>query len=321
MRWAAVLVLLAWRATTGHAAPPPASEPVPWPGVGGVFGSSNQPFTPKTLFPAAAPPAEPAYLLPPPAPPPPPVVPVTPDVAVYAAADGGLFPPLLPTPVPPPPPVWTGSVETGLNGANGNADLFNLRVAAGAKRKVAGNVFVSDFTYTYTAQNGATKVNQALWNARDEVLFPGSAWSLFAALQLEYDQLRVYEMRTGLYGGAGYTVADDKYRTFKLRAGAGAVREIATGSVPDRWVPEAVFGYDFRYRFNDRSAFLSVVDYYPRLDDWSKFRVRARAGYEYLLDPALGMVMRIGVQDRYDSDPGNARRNDLTYFATLGLKF
>lgn len=317
MRRAAVLVVLLGWAAAGRAGPPSGEPvPVPWPSVGGVFGASpNQPFTPKTLFPAAAPPAESEF-----APPLAPIVPATPDVAAYAAADGGLFPPLVPPPVPPPP-IWSGGIETGLNGTNGNADLFNLRVAAGAKRKVAGNVFVSDFAYTYTAQNGATTVNQALWNARDEVLFPGSAWSLFAALQLEYDQLRVYEMRTGLYGGAGYTVADDKSRTFKLRAGAGAVREIATGDVPARWVPEAVFGYDFRYRLNHRSAFLSVLDYYPRLDDWSKFRVRARVGYEYLLDPALGMVMRIGVQDRYDSDPGDARRNDLTYFATLGLKF
>ena len=34
-----------------------------------------------------------------------------------------------------------------------------------------------------------------------------------------------------------------------------------------------------------------------------------------------GIVLRLGVQNRYDSDPGLAKRNDLTYFATLGFGF
>ncbi len=49
--------------------------------------------------------------------------------------------------------------------------------------------------------------------------------------------------------------------------------------------------------------------------------MRARAAYEYILDPEMGMILRLGAQDRYDSNPGNAKRNDLTYFATWGLKF
>ena len=44
-------------------------------------------------------------------------------------------------------------------------------------------------------------------------------------------------------------------------------------------------------------------------------------GYENVLDPRNGVVLRVGVQDRFDSDPGNAKRNDVTYFMTLGVKF
>ena len=43
------------------------------------------------------------------------------------------------------------------------------------------------------------------------------------------------------------------------------------------------------------------------------------------VDPAIGnrigWVVRLGIQDRYDSDPGTSKKNDVTYFATLGLKF
>jgi hypothetical protein len=233
---------------------------------------------------------------------------------IGGGADGGLLP------VPPlPPPVWSGSAEAGLNGASGNSDLFNLRVGFDARRKVADNVLTTDFLYALTTQNRARITNQALWNVRDEVLFPGSPWSLFAALNLEYDQLRAFDFRVGVYGGAAYTVYDDADGTFKLRAGAGAVREI--GDHDSRWVPEFVLGYDYRYRINDRSSFVSVLDYYPRIDDPSQFRLRVRGAYENVLDPENGVILRLGVQDRYDSDPGPAKKNDLTYFMTLGLKF
>ena len=272
------------------------------PGGNSTFGTApDQAFTAGAIF---APPA---------------VVPVQAiEVApIGAGADGGL----LPTRVVPPPPLWSGSAETGLNGASGNADLFNFRAAVGATRKATDNVFTSDFLYTYTQANKVTTIQQALLNARDEVLFAGSPWSLFASTNVEYDELRAYKFRVGVYAGVGYTFVDDDDVTFKVRAGAGAVRELGSGGLADRWVPEAVFGYDFKYRLSERSSFLSVLDFYPRIDDFSKYRVRARVGYENVLDAKNGVVMRVGVQDRFDSDPGNAKRNDVTYFMTLGVKF
>jgi hypothetical protein len=240
-----------------------------------------------------------------------------------AGADGGL---LAPAPLPEPPPkIWSGSGEAGFNGATGNSELFNLRLGWNAKRQTESNILTTDFVYTYTRTEGLTSTNQAILNARDEILFGASPWSVFASSLLEYDELRAYDLRAGFYGGVGYTVVDDKTMTFKLRGGAGAVYETSTrsGSTLDsRWVPELILGYDFRYALNDRSSFLSVMDYYPRVDDLNNFRLRIRGGYEYVLDPDTGTVLRLGLQNRYDSDPGlNSKKNDLTYFATLGFKF
>lgn len=268
-------------------------------GGGAYFGAGpNDKFTPGGIF----------------NPPPPSVIPAQDIQPIGGGADGGL----LPAPLPPPP-IWSGSAELGVNGATGNSELFNLRVGFDARRKVETNIFTTDFLYALADQNGIRTTNQALWNARDEVLFPGSPWSLFASLNLEYDELRAYDFRVGVYGGVGYTVIDDSDLTFKLRAGAGAVREI--GNLPSRWVPEFVFGYDFRLKVNDRSSFVSVLDYYPRIDKFGQYRLRVRAAYENVLDPTNGIILRLGVQDRYDSDPGPAKKNDLTYFATLGVKF
>ena len=72
---------------------------------------------------------------------------------------------------------------------------------------------------------------------------------------------------------------------------------------------------------NGSVSFLSSVDMYPNLSQLGQYRVRARAGYEIVIAPEHGLVLRLGVQDRYDSDPGDAKRNDLAYFTTLGFKF
>lgn len=308
------------------AAAPRADAQTAFPPKGGAnfFGApQNQAFTPDTAFQGLPPRKAPA-----PTPPP-----LAPPLVIPDSPDGGLLP-LIPPPAPPPK-IWAGSADVGLNGATGNSELFNFRTNLNAVRKTPTNILTTDFLYQFTQQDGNTSTNQALLNARDEVLFRGSPWGAFGSVNLEYDELREFDFRVGVYAGLGYTVVDRKELMFKVRAGAGAVREIVTRDQPittdplaltapptaDRWTPEFVFGYDFRYVLNDRSALLSVLDYYPRVDDFSQFRVRMRAAYEFVLDPQTCTILRLGVQDRYDSDPGLSNKNDLSYFATLGFKY
>ena len=77
-------------------------------------------------------------------------------------------------PDPSLPKLWSGGFEVGLNGASGNSDLFNLRAGFNALRKTADNLFSSDFLYTYSKQNGIITQQQALLNAREEILFVGT---------------------------------------------------------------------------------------------------------------------------------------------------
>ncbi len=216
--------------------------------------------------------------------------------------------------------VWNGGFDLGLNGATGNSEVLNIRMGAVGDRKTDTNLLHADLLYTLGKQDGRTIQNALLFNARDEVLFPGSHWTFFGSTNIEYDELRAYKFRIGVYAGVGYIVRNDDTTLFKLRAGAGAVREI--GGPQDRWVPELIFGYDYRHKFSERTAIVSNLDFYPRVDDFGQFRVRGNVAFETILDPATGTNFKIGAQSRYDSDPGpGVRRHDLNYFATLGVKF
>jgi hypothetical protein len=339
MQRGAVLVAMLLAAAAARGQPSPTWRAIP-PGSSEYFGSPiDDAFTPNTLAPllkgdlpkpaapseplprpARLPPALPSTELPPP----------TPDVPLPSLAGDGLFPPdaplvpaLPPEPTfPPPRNVWAGSGDIGLNGASGNTNLFNFRTTWHVTRRTPRNLFVNDFQYGYLHQDSKTEQQQAFLNSRDELLFPGRPWSAFSALQVEYDELRAYRFRVGEYIGAGYKVIDDRSHLLRLRLGAGATRELGIDGARNQWVPEAVLGHDMRYRFDDRNSFASVVDFYPRIDRQAgQYRVRARVAYESILDPKTGTIVRFGVQDRYDSNPGNALRNDLTYFATFGLKF
>jgi len=222
-------------------------------------------------------------------------------------------------PPPPPPKIWSGGLEFGVNGSSGNSEQVNARAGWNATRKTSDNIFTTDFLYAYAKQDSKTSQNQMILNARDEILYAGSPWTLFGSTNIEYDELRAYKFRIGVYAGVGYIVVNDDTTLFKLRAGAGAVREI--GGPKDRWVPELDFGYDYNVKFTDRQSFVSNLDYYPRIDNFAQYRVRSRAAYEIVVDPESGTALRLGAQLRYDSDPGPAKRTDLTYFLTLLMKF
>jgi hypothetical protein len=222
-------------------------------------------------------------------------------------------------PPPPPPKIWSGGIEFGINGSTGNSELVNVRAGWNATRKTDDNILATDILYALAKEASKTTQNQMLFNARDEVLFAGSPWAVFGSTNVEYDQSKPYDVRVGLFAGVSYVVVSDEKTNFKVRGGFGVVREF--GGSNDKWEPELDFGYDYNHKFTDRQSFISTLDYYPQIDNFGQYQVRARTAYEIVVDPDTGMALRLGAQLRYDSDPGNAKRADLTYYASILMKF
>jgi len=228
-----------------------------------------------------------------------------------------------PSPTDAPPrdehPLWCGGLEFGLNGSEGNSDVMKMRFGANARRRTEANLLTVDLVYGMARQNGIQSENKALFNVRDEILLRDSPWGVFASGQLEYDEFRDFDFRVASHAGMGYQVWRTERCCLRTRLGAGFSREI--GGPRDRWVPEGLAGADFDYRFTERQRFVSTVDLFPDLGHWGQYRLRFRAAHEILIDPDLNMTLRLGVQDRYDSNPGGSLRNDIDYFLALMMKF
>jgi hypothetical protein len=243
-----------------------------------------------------------------------------------SVADNPIFTKTL-TPTDPAkktPNLWSGGFEFGINGAEGNSQFIKLRTGGDLRRETEDNIFTLNTFYGLARQNGILNENKALLNARDEILFgPNNPWSLFSALQVEYDDFRAYEFRIGVYGGVGRLLYKDETTLFKGRLGAGVQREIGSNGLESKWVPEALIGWDFEHAFTERQKFVTSTDIFPSLANAGQFRLRSRVAYEIVLDPESGTTLRLGLQDRYDSNPGGIgiKKNDIDYFATLLFRF
>lgn len=220
-----------------------------------------------------------------------------------------------------PEKIWSGGVELGLSGSTGNTDVFKIRTGIGAKRDKAGNILTSDFMYVLSEVNGELQENKALWVLRDEAQMLKSRWSALLSEALEFDQFRAFDLRNALHAGFSYVFLKSERVNFKSRLGAGTSYDLNTTTRESRWVPEGMWGYDLEYLLTDRVRLAAFGDYFPNVADWGQFRLRIRAAGEFLIVPEYGLVLRAGIQERYDSRPGTGRRNDLDYFTTILMKY
>jgi putative salt-induced outer membrane protein YdiY len=229
------------------------------------------------------------------------------------------------TPPPPPAPQtfwdgWTGSVELGLNGSEGNSSNLNFRAGFGAERKTEETETKFTFAYSYAKDDGEATESKGQAELRNDwILGKDSPWRVYALGRIEYDEFQAWDWRASAFAGIGYQFFKDEKTTFIGRFGAGASQEY--GSEDNRIHPELNLGIDFEHKFTDTQKFTLTLDYYPDLLDLSEYRVVGKAAYEILLDKDNGMTLKVGVEDRYDSSPGDAKRNDLDYFALLVFKF
>jgi len=214
---------------------------------------------------------------------------------------------------------WSGALEFGINGANGNSDNFNFRWGIGLRRKTDDNIFTFDTQYNLASQDDIRTQNRLFSITREEWYFRGTPWGVFVDGTFEYDEFRAFDFRVASHAGLTYKFIDNIQTIFKGRAGAGASREF--GGPNDDWIPELIFGLDFEHKFSDSTKVFTSADYIPNINNFSDYRLQIQAGFETMLSKEYNMALKIGVQDLFDSTPEGRKSNDLFYFVSLIWKF
>lgn len=270
--------------------------------------------------------------VPPPPPPPPPPPAPPPASPAPAPPPASPAPPAATPPAPAtPPPVavpeiglfdkWTGTVEAGFNSASGTADRLSGRAGLGLRRETPETVTTANFAYVYGRDNHGLNEDRARMDLRNDWLQQkDSGWRYFAAFVGEYDTFQQWDWRIGASLGLGYDFIKDANFTLVGRAGLGASREL--GRVDNTVRPEFTPGLDLEWKLDERSKIIGGFDYYRDLEKFEIYRFVARAAYEILLDQKSNLVLRVGVEDRYDDSAGYpAEQNNVELFTTLVLRF
>ncbi|HUG68413.1 MAG TPA: DUF481 domain-containing protein [Pirellulaceae bacterium] len=210
---------------------------------------------------------------------------------------------------------WNGSVEIGISGTDGNSESASFRAGMKLKRKVKIHETTFDLTHVNTTANGRETQNNAIQNFGYERNFGETPWSFFIKESAEYDEFKAFDLRIAVNAGFGYKFIATEVTELKGRYGAGVSHEI--GGPNDDWIPELVYGADFKRQLTKRQKLELKVDYFPEWGNFHNFRMVADLGWEVLLDEAHNLNLKLSVNDRYDSTPNGRRPNDINYALLL----
>ncbi len=219
---------------------------------------------------------------------------------------------------------WDASVELGITGSDGNSESFNFRTALDAQRLTEKMETKLGLSYKYGTQNGTQNTNRFDARARNDWLFPGSRWRTFVQGSYEYDEFQAWDHRISGFGGVGYELIrpEDQAPDMSLLARAGIGGSQTIGGPNEEFRPEALLGLDYNWNIKEGQRFFVNTELFPSLDEVGDFRWITNAGYEIVLDQESNLYLKLGLEDRYDSNPGaGAKKNDIDYYVTLGWKF
>ncbi len=214
---------------------------------------------------------------------------------------------------------WNGSFDLGVNGSDGNSQSFNVRGGLNAKREAPWNITTITANYVNNSANSVQTADKVFIEGRYEWLFADTPWSLYVHEITEYDEFRAFDVRVTADAGVGYQFWKTADSRFKGRLGPGVSREI--GGVNDEWTPELVFGAIYERQISKYQKFNFTIDYFPRIDDFTKYRVNSQINWEVVLDEINNLSMKIGIVDRYDSTPEGKQPNDIDYKTVLVWSF
>lgn len=214
---------------------------------------------------------------------------------------------------------WTGSIDLGINGSDGNSDTLSIRAGLGAARETESILTKGSLTYAYAEDGGVRSKNRFEAKLINDWKLGDSPWSIFAQGAYEYDEFQAWDHRLSGFAGVGYAFIRNDRTLLRGRLGAGGAY---TWNGSGEFVPEGLIGFDFTHKLTDRQSIYANGDFYPNLEDGGEFRFVFRAGWEVLVDPSANLTLKVGIEDRYDSlAAAGTKKNDIDYFALLSLAF
>ena len=217
------------------------------------------------------------------------------------------------------PTPWDTGIELGINGSSGTSESLSLRTGGYIKRESRFSKLSLSSYYNRTTRSGVATQNNAEFDVRNDWLLDDSSpWTLYGTGNMFYDEFQAFDIQVSANTGVGYRFAHEPGLDIIGRMGGGTSREV--GGPDDRWVPEALIGFEYSQQLSTSQKFYGKLDYYPEFEEFGEYRLVADTGWEIELVQPSNMSLKISASDRYDSTPNGANPHLVNYSVLLLLK-
>ncbi len=250
--------------------------------------------------------------------------------ATVTGAPAATTDPPAPAPAETPAPVWNTRLEIGANGASGNQESVNARLALKTARVTPTSKTAIDASYIFATSNGDRAQNRASSGVKLDMPRRDTRWSMFAQGRYEYDEFNSWEHRLSAGAGLEYMLLDinrpqpedpplDRL-DLALRLGGGVAQEF--NSVNEEARPEAILGADLNWRITEAQSLVGATTYFPNLSESGQFRVVSSLDWRMKVKAEEGVSLKLGLAHEYQSEIAeNARRNDVSLYGALVIDF
>lgn len=215
---------------------------------------------------------------------------------------------------------WSYQAGADISGRSGNAD--NQRVGFNFRAVLDGPNDRLEFygSYDYAETDGQRGADEIKGGTRFTSFFSGDlGW--FLRSELERDTFEGIDFRST--NAAGLTYRFIKRDRMDLEGSAGfsyRYDSFMAGGSED--YPGLDFGLLFNWQFADWGRLTSTVSYVPSVEDFKDYLLEQDTGVEIPLGSADFWRLRVGLNNRYNSDPDTGREKlDTAYYVRLLLSW
>jgi putative salt-induced outer membrane protein YdiY len=217
---------------------------------------------------------------------------------------------------------WNKSITFGLNGSSGNSDALSGHLTVGLDREIRRHKTRVDALYRASQRDGRNSENRLRLDVRHDWLPPEDGrWRWWVKGTYEFDEFQSWDHRASGHAGFGYEMLKESETTLVWRMGLGGSQTF--GGEDDDFAPEALLtGVDFARQIKQDQRLVFGTELFFDLREAEDYRVNSSMNYEITIDRETGMILRTGVDHRFESEPGGqAERSDFNYFMSLGWRF
>jgi putative salt-induced outer membrane protein YdiY len=215
-----------------------------------------------------------------------------------------------------PPPLWSSEVSLGLDGATGNTQRGSVRFEARSTRENETGRLQLLGNFRGAEEENVTTQEQATASARYNLNLT-APWSLSSQFRADYDRFQDYDWEWSATTGPGYQIRKTPSTDWLAFAGIGASQKV--GAIDDDGVkPVLNLGTEYTKEFSQGNVLAINFNAFPYLDNAGEYRLVSKVEWTHSLVETLGLDLRLGIEDRYDSQPGSGQKNnDMEYYGSF----